>query len=607
MKKLFLKIFMISFLFCTVACGDKPAGPVDGENGIPGENGDNPGGEETPKDEILEFSVTGDFELDEGETTKYVVTSNLDIPFLFELDNDKGMIDKDGNFEAFEAGTIILTVTPQDTKYQELAKTFTIIINKVYPKCTGLFIETETAVKVGGEINISVKVLPNTAKQEYYYVVENEEIGYIENDVFKALKTGVTKITIVHIDEEIKEELEFTVFEYEVNNDIYLYPGVSRAMTSAEFWINQHSDKDEVILSVDKIKEMNTNAYKVSGTKLVDINNQPSSLSGSTIKGYINKYTINSSYRVNGQSMSSTYKTDLTNNVNIKGVPDAVEVKYGVINEFSALRSFPTSDIATSSNDFDRWQETGLEVGQGCLIYHESLDGKWLFVQVFNYNGWVLKDKVTVVSKDQMLGFTNPENFIIVTGKFAEIGGVKLRMSTKLPVISSNNNEYTVLYPNKDGIKIVRVPLSNDINYGYLPYTKANILIQIFKQLDDKYRWGDCALDGHDCSSTMNAVYACFGFDMPRNTSNQEQLPYGLHNVTSSSDSQKKQILDHLSVGSLVFVSGHVMMYLGKVGNDYYIIHNFNSYGGCNITTTNLIRSGSTTYLTAFTKFMEMK
>ena len=73
MNKLFLKILMISFLFCTVACGDKPAGPVDGENGIPGENGDNPGGEETPKDEILEFSVTGDFELDEGETTKYVV------------------------------------------------------------------------------------------------------------------------------------------------------------------------------------------------------------------------------------------------------------------------------------------------------------------------------------------------------------------------------------------------------------------------------------------------------------------------------------------------------------------------------------------------------
>ena len=67
-----------------------------------------------------------------------------------------------------------------------------------------------------------------------------------------------------------------------------------------------------------KIKEMNTNAHKVSGTKLVDINNQPSSLSGSTIKGYINKYTINSSYRVNGQSMSSTYKTDLTNNVNLR-------------------------------------------------------------------------------------------------------------------------------------------------------------------------------------------------------------------------------------------------------------------------------------------------
>ena len=206
-----------------------------------------------------------------------------------------------------------------------------------------------------------------------------------------------------------------------------------------------------------------------------------------------------------------------------------------------------------------------------------------------------------------MLSFTSPENFIIVTGKYAEINNAKLRMSTKLPVVSSNDNEYTVLYPSKIGVILAKAGKTADIHYGYLPYTKANIYTQIFKLLDDKYRWGDCALDGHDCSSTMNAVYACFGFDMPRNTSNQEQLPYGFYNVTSSNNAQKKEILDNLFVGSLVFVSGHVMMYLGKVGNDYYIIHNFNSYGGCNITTTNLIRSGSNTYLTAFTKFMEMK
>ena len=139
---------------------------------------------------------------------------------------------------------------------------------------------------------------------------------------------------------------------------------------------------------------------------------------GSTVKGYINKYTINSSYKVNGKTMTTNYRTELMNNVNVNAVPSTVDVRYGVINEFSALRSFPTSDIATSSNDFDRWQETGLEVAQGCLIYHESLDGKWLFVQVFNYNGWVLKDKVTIVTKEQMLSFTRilfaKSSFVII-------------------------------------------------------------------------------------------------------------------------------------------------------------------------------------------------
>ena len=553
----------------------------------------------------------GEYDLFEGDTLKVSIESNINVEFEYTLDNDDlGMITPDDSgfeFLAFEAGVVTVTVTPVGEKFADKVQTFEIVINKVYSAPINILLDGSGSCKLDEFVELTVTILPQGAKQEYYYVIENNEIGYMDADKFVPLKEGTTKITVYHCDGNLSASMDMTVYIYDVNETVKLYDGVERVMTSAEYWIDREENTDEVLLTLDQIEAFNKKAYVTNNTKLVDILNQNGTITGSNVKQMINSYSMSSSVKINGSLITNSYMNELKSNMDLNSIQDNITVKYGIVNEFSALRRFPTNDVATTTNSFDRWQETGLEVGNGCLIYHTSKDGNWYFIQMFNYYGWVEKTKVTEVTKSEMTNYVEPKDFVIVVCKDMVIGNVKVRMSTKVPVLFQDDNTYTLSIIGKSGLEMVKVEKSDKLHFGYLDYTKANIYTQIFKLLDEPYRWGDCEFDGHDCSSTMNAVYHCFGFKMSRNTSNQECLPYTQYHVQGQSDAAKKAILDNLQVGSLVFVDGHVMMYLGKVGSDYYIIHNFNSYGGCNITTSRLIRSGSTTYMGAYTEFLEFK
>ena len=90
----------------------------------------------------------------------------------------------------------------------------------------------------------------------------------------------------------------------------------------------------------------------------------------------------------------------------------------------------------------------------------------------------------------------------------------------------------------------------------------------------------------------MNAIYKCFGFMMPRNTSNQVAIPtYG-----SKVSGLTNATVQNYKPGSLIFTSSHVMLYIGEnesgvayllhntnAGNGECILQSLNDYGGSRI------------------------
>ena len=375
-------------------------------------------------------------------------------------------------------------------------------------------------------------------------------------------------------------------------------------MNNHNYWLYLLSDKydiNETILDENGIKSFNDKVLSdYSKTEVKDVLAISSTATSFYVKSMIDAYTNINKYTVYNHetksAISSTEKTNILNNRNYDAVPSSVTVKYGIICDFAWLRSYPTNHY---SNDYsmDRFQETTLNVGEGVAIYHISQDGNWYFIQAENYNGWVEKRHVAVCSYDELKTFLQPSKKLLVISDYEVIENKHVRMGQTFPLQKENDNSYIIKFPKvaSDGnlnLVEVELPKSSSYHIGYLTYNYKNVFEQAFKLLGIDYSWGDKDKLGRDCSSTMNGIYKCFGFMMPRNTSNQVAIPSFGSKVSGLSNSS----IQNYKPGTMIFTSSHVMLYLGvnqegtayllhntTSGNGECILQSLNSYGGSRI------------------------
>ena len=370
---------------------------------------------------------------------------------------------------------------------------------------------------------------------------------------------------------------------------IYTKQSNSFSNRTADYWlyiIANNYDIDEELLTQNEITEYNKQIVSdYSRTEVKDVLALNNSVTKEYVKKMLDEYTNINKYTVYNHetktAISSTDKTNILNNRDYNNIPATVNVEFGIVTDFAWLRSYPTNNY---SNDYsmDRFQETSLNVGEGVAIYHESLDKNWYFVQAENYNGWIEKKYVAKCDYETLVDFAKPDEKILVISDYVIIEGSHVRMGQVFPLVSSTTNTYTIKFPtrNSDGtlfLKDVTVNIGKDFNKGYLTYNYYNILTQAFKLLGIDYSWGDKDPLGRDCSSTMNAVYKCFGFMMPRNTSNQVKIPtYG-----SSCSGMTNEKMKTYKPGTLIYTSSHVMMYIGNdASGTPYLLHNTTSGTG---------------------------
>jgi cell wall-associated NlpC family hydrolase len=118
------------------------------------------------------------------------------------------------------------------------------------------------------------------------------------------------------------------------------------------------------------------------------------------------------------------------------------------------------------------------------------------------------------------------------------------------------------------------VPRSQDVSVGYLPYTPENVIRQSFKFLGERYGWGH-SYNARDCTGFVSEVYKSFGILMPRNSGDQGRSPIGenLAFTEETPASEKIEALRSLRPGSLIYIPGHVMMHVGDIDDQPYVIH----------------------------------
>ncbi|MBR2138986.1 MAG: SH3 domain-containing protein [Bacilli bacterium] len=432
----------------------------------------------------------------------------------------------------------------------------------------------------------------------YNNIIKTEELRYGE-DATPPTAPTISYYTFNRWDQDYRNVTKNMTIKA-----IYNKENNSYNTSTADYWLYQLSSKydiEKTLLSDEGINSFNQKVLSdYSLTEVKDVLAIPDTATNSFVKNMIEAYTNINKYTVynheTNQALTSSEKTEILNNRNLNNIPKTVNVKYGIITDFAWMRSYPTNHYS-SKYSMDRFQETTLNVGEGVAIYHISLDGEWLYVQAENYNGWVEAKYIAECSFDALEAFANPAERVLVISDYVVIEGSHVRMGQSFPLVSSNESTYTINFPTRtlDGkLELKEIVVNNDNNYslGYLKYNYKNVFTQAFKLLGIDYSWGDKEKDGRDCSSTMNAIYRCFGFMMPRNTTNQVAIPSFGSKVSGLSNSSIK----NYKPGTMIFTSGHVMLYIGEnASGEAYLLHNttsgngecilqsLNSYGGSKI------------------------
>jgi hypothetical protein len=203
--------------------------------------------------------------------------------------------------------------------------------------------------------------------------------------------------------------------------------------------------------------------------------------------------------------------------------------------------------------------------------------------------GWIKADSIALASdKSTIFDYVNNKDFLMVTGKKIEVDmenfNREFALGTKLFLVKAEheavNEDYTVKIPERSSTGELnftygKVSKSQDVSLGYLPYTRYNIVTEAFKFLGTEYDWGD-KHSGRDCSSFILYIYKTFGFNLPRNTKEQEESSNDVIKFNTSDTLQKRiEILKQLKAGDVVYTQGHTMMYLGEYNGNNYIIHSF--------------------------------
>ena len=382
-------------------------------------------------------------------------------------------------------------------------------------------------------------------------------------------------------------------------------PDVTREMSSPSFW----TEETDILMSFDEIEKLNEETISAKGTNMYNLKNQPETVNGVALNEALikssqadAKYYLGWTYLGTKEKATREDFDEMIENTQNPDAEDEQKVLYGIATKRTELRSFPSETPIwddPADLDFDYQYLVGVRVNEPVLITSKSKDGNYYLAKNICCSGWIPKDAVAIckdkdewisawdIDKDDALVVWGDKVYTETSNVGAKTSDLMLTMGTVLKLEKDINpnvlidnratyNNYVVWIPvrNDDGTyskKLTLISEHKNVSMGYLPLTKANVSKVVFSALGNSYGWGG-GLYSDDCSGYMRNVYKCFGMELARNTTWQTSMPVAKIDMQYMAREERIKFLDALPFGTILYFSGHEMMYLGAKDGKYYVI-----------------------------------
>jgi cell wall-associated NlpC family hydrolase len=381
---------------------------------------------------------------------------------------------------------------------------------------------------------------------------------------------------------------------------------IGTALLDTEFWVARAQAPDAVLMDRAAIDMRNARLLREDDS-MHDLSALPATLDRAQVAGWIDDLASPPAkplWDEQGKPVPKATLDAIVGNRAMEAIPHNQPTRFGMAVERAALRAFPTALRVFGSDgdaDIDRFQESALFPGDPVAIVHTSAEGQWRFVVSPRYAAWVEARAIAEGDRATVLGYATRAPYRVVTGakprtvftrEEPRLSELQLDMGVRVPLAAvAPDRPVNGQHPYASWI--LDLPVRNgdgrlgfapallqrnaDSAADYLPLTRANLIRQSFKFLGERYGWGH-AYNGRDCSGFVSEVYRSMGVLLPRNTSDQAVSPVFARTRFEAGDSRAKRMaaVDALDVGDLIYIPGHVMMYIGRINGKPYVIHDTN-------------------------------
>ncbi|GAA8720593.1 SH3 domain-containing C40 family peptidase [Helicobacter pylori] len=290
---------------------------------------------------------------------------------------------------------------------------------------------------------------------------------------------------------------------------------------------------------------------------------------------------------------AKAFNDELIKSMDIEHYPSA-KIKAVVVRD-SDVRAVPTNKpyyLSQKGYPFDRYQNSLIFQGTPVLITHFNTDKTYAHIQSSFVYGWIkVSDLAYMRDKDIEL-LTKIKNYVMpIKDKiplYTDYGDfyTDARVGELFALIPQSQNAsqnpqkkelkaYGFLRDAK-GYATLQSVILNEKDFFVFPkaFTSENMAYFIDTMLGQKYGWGGL-LGNRDCSAFTRDSFANFGILLPRNSYAQSRYANNYVDLSSMKAKEKEDyiIKNATPFGTLIYLKGHIMLYLGAYNHQAIVAH----------------------------------
>lgn len=300
------------------------------------------------------------------------------------------------------------------------------------------------------------------------------------------------------------------------------------------------------------------------------------------------KYAKEKTYNRSGQRIAKQWYKEQIDNSNFSAFNSVAQPAIAI--HHTDMRLYPTSDEifydprrTGEGFPFDYNQNSSVHINTPLFISHYSKDGEWAYIKTAFAFGWLPMRDIALVTPQFQEAFQNGKYAMTITDNlYLSENGEHLSLVKMGSLFPTDYQKRYYLFAGKDEkgfayIKHFRANAMNLISKKPIKFNQHNIGF-ISKQLvGEPYGWGG-KLQARDCSALTRDFFAPFGVYLPRNSRQQalESMGEYISLAGLSEEERRRTILSNAKpFRSLLYVPGHVTLYLGEKNGEPIILHNY--------------------------------